>query len=306
MSLSVEGQKCPVCQAYLFDEDDVVFCPVCGLAHHRDCYKSLGHCAMEHLHGTDEQYKKPEEQIEEPQAEATESDDKMPCRFCHAEIPKDSNFCPNCRAPVMQHAGVETNIPLDSEIDGVKVERIARFTMLNPVRYVKKFMSLGKDNRLSWNWAAFLFPTAWSLFRKNWKSGILIGLLEVSAALLQMPFTIASQEFVVEGQTRAEIANQFISILVDNIDKIGYLSVFLFLISLALILFIRIFVASNADYIYKERVISTIKEAEKLNEEERNEVYRKKGGVDVLLFALGYFATEFLPTLILNLALVLF
>ena len=30
MSISIEGEKCPVCGAYLFDEDDVVFCPECG------------------------------------------------------------------------------------------------------------------------------------------------------------------------------------------------------------------------------------------------------------------------------------
>ena len=32
MSISVEGEKCPVCGAYLFDKDDVVFCPECGAA----------------------------------------------------------------------------------------------------------------------------------------------------------------------------------------------------------------------------------------------------------------------------------
>ena len=30
MGISVEGQKCPICDAYLFDNDDLVFCPECG------------------------------------------------------------------------------------------------------------------------------------------------------------------------------------------------------------------------------------------------------------------------------------
>ena len=63
MGFSVEGQSCPVCHAYLFDEDDVVICPVCGAPHHRDCYAHVGHCALEHLHGTDEQYSPPEKEI---------------------------------------------------------------------------------------------------------------------------------------------------------------------------------------------------------------------------------------------------
>ena len=46
MSISIEGEKCPVCGAYLFDEDDVVFCPECGAPHHRECYNAVGHCAL--------------------------------------------------------------------------------------------------------------------------------------------------------------------------------------------------------------------------------------------------------------------
>ena len=77
MSLSVEGQKCPVCHAYLFDDDDVVFCPICGAPHHRDCYNAIGHCALEDKHGTDEQYDasvyKREETSEEQEEKAEES-----------------------------------------------------------------------------------------------------------------------------------------------------------------------------------------------------------------------------------------
>ena len=58
MGVTVEGQKCPVCDAYLFDNDDVVFCPECGAPHHRECYHSIGHCAFESTHGTEQQYKR--------------------------------------------------------------------------------------------------------------------------------------------------------------------------------------------------------------------------------------------------------
>ena len=30
MSFNIEGEQCPVCHAYLFEDDDVVFCPECG------------------------------------------------------------------------------------------------------------------------------------------------------------------------------------------------------------------------------------------------------------------------------------
>ena len=69
MGISVEGQKCPICKAYLFDNDDLVFCPECGAPHHRDCYAALGHCAYKDKHGTSEGYKKPENKTSENNAE---------------------------------------------------------------------------------------------------------------------------------------------------------------------------------------------------------------------------------------------
>jgi hypothetical protein len=56
MSLDVKGQKCVVCKAYLFSEDDIVYCPECGAPHHRECYNSIGHCGLQEFHGTDKEY----------------------------------------------------------------------------------------------------------------------------------------------------------------------------------------------------------------------------------------------------------
>ena len=56
MSLKIEGCSCARCKAYLFSEDDIVYCPVCGAPHHRECYNALGHCALEELHGTENEY----------------------------------------------------------------------------------------------------------------------------------------------------------------------------------------------------------------------------------------------------------
>ena len=43
MSQNENKISCAVCNAYLFEEDDVVYCPVCGAPHHRECYNSIGH-----------------------------------------------------------------------------------------------------------------------------------------------------------------------------------------------------------------------------------------------------------------------
>ena len=61
MSLVYSGESCVYCKAKLFDEDDVVYCPVCGAPHHRECYNDLGHCALEQLHGTENEYSREKE-----------------------------------------------------------------------------------------------------------------------------------------------------------------------------------------------------------------------------------------------------
>ena len=42
--------KCAICGSYLFDDDDIVYCPECGAPHHRDCYNTVGHCGKEDMH----------------------------------------------------------------------------------------------------------------------------------------------------------------------------------------------------------------------------------------------------------------
>lgn len=99
MSLHVEGQDCPVCHAHLFDDDDVVFCPVCGAPHHRDCYKAVGHCALEADHGTPRQYTRPEEASKEDAKRERETDGRQggkTCPRCGESCAPDTLFCPRC------------------------------------------------------------------------------------------------------------------------------------------------------------------------------------------------------------------
>ena len=98
MSLHVEGQDCPVCSAHLFDDDDVVFCPICGAPHHRECYKAVGHCAFEADHGTPRQYERPAPHTE-PENDAPpkkEARADKTCPHCGKPCAKDTLFCPNC------------------------------------------------------------------------------------------------------------------------------------------------------------------------------------------------------------------
>ena len=92
MSLNSQEKQCVVCKAYLFPEDDVVFCPTCGAPHHRDCYNSVGHCGLEEFHGTKDQYTaKENQQTEENDTQETSTD---LCIRCKRPLLKDADFCP--------------------------------------------------------------------------------------------------------------------------------------------------------------------------------------------------------------------
>lgn len=296
MSLSVEGQKCPVCHAYLFDDEDIVFCPICGAPHHRDCYNAIGHCALEDNHGTDEQYDASvykNEEIKEERVE--EKENVVRCRFCGNELTDDANFCPHCRAP-RENATMNPfgDIKKDTVLeDGIKAEQLARFTLINPSRYVKKFFSLNNKNRISWNWAAFLFPCEWSLYRKCYKSGVLMGILLVAAALLTMPLDRALSQFVLEDANY----QQMTALLLENSESIGLLPMILSLISGAITLGVRVFAGMFGDYIYRGTAIERIKEIE-ASQDEKEDLYRKKGGVNILLFLAAYIVRSYLPTII--------
>ena len=53
----------------------MVYCPECGAPHHRECYNSIGHCALEEFHGTDMQYDKLK-RAQEAEAEKKAAEEK--------------------------------------------------------------------------------------------------------------------------------------------------------------------------------------------------------------------------------------
>ena len=318
MSFSVEGQKCPACGAYLFDNDDVVFCPQCGAPHHRDCYQAIGHCALEDKHGTDEQYKKPSsnagQNTEEnnnqqygvpPRFSHTQSNLHTPCRSCGADVPVGSKNCPSCGAPIMggytpfgapiaydPMGGVGEN----EEIDGIKATEIKDFVAVNTPRYVPKIFSLNKKKKASWNWAAFLFPDAWFFYRKMYMPGIFFFLFMLATQAMTIPLS----EFLFGGNGAPEFSNypQVAAYLLENMKQASVLQTLsLAVTGLILGLVVRIIAGIFGDWIYRGTVLSSIKEIKENSDEltvPLNLMLRKKGAVNIYLgLIMLFFAMDF-------------
>lgn len=308
MSLSIEGEQCAFCHAYLFEDDDIVYCPECGAPHHRECYQKKGVCGMAEFHGTDMQYdvlknKQKNEQTETVKEEKTPIGSKITtkCHMCGEEYDPSCKVCPRCSAPNVAsmggifHFDFLGGVPADFDIgEGVTADEAKRFVASNTTRYIPKFAAIKEGKKSSWNWLAFLFPAGWFLSRKMNISGIFVGILTVAITLLQFPFVLA-----VNNLGLAENANymQISQAVTENINTIGMPIVVLAFISIVLNLLLRIFSAVLGDMLYRKHVISKIKQM-RAESEDMDADYRKYGGVSLFGMILGLLAVQYLPTII--------
>lgn len=309
MSLKTKGVTCVRCHAYLFDDDDVVYCPKCGAPHHRDCYNEIGHCVLEALHGTDKQYDKlktAEQTVPANEAEkghtGEDAEGEITCQMCHESYDFSLNACPKCGAPNVAKAGGSFvnfdflgGVPADCDIgEGVTAEEAKRLVAANTPRYIPKFAVLNKKNRASWNWMAFFFPCEWMLSRKMYKNGVVAGLLTVIASILYLPLSNAIYNLgYVGNETYTDIINNAL----EHISDIGAAVMVFAVLGFVLNLAIRFVSGIFGDYLYKIHTIDTVKLI-RTESDDADYDYRKKGGVNMFLFLIGFMAVEYLPSII--------
>ena len=300
MSLNTAGEKCAVCKAYLFSDDDVVYCPECGAPHHRECYNSIGQCGLKEFHGTENQYKKAETQIE-PEEKDT-SIDLVTCGMCGEKYDKDETACPSCNAPNMSKVGGRFvtidflgGVPSDTVLgDNVTADDAKKFVFTNTHRYIPKFLKFNQGKKTSWNWLAFLTPCGWLLSRKMYLLGSIIGALQIAIAMLNVPFIAAVNQL---DLSQAKNYMEMSGIILDNVSIIGQTVMMVSFFACALELILRFSIAIFGDFIYKNRVMSTVSHIKK-NSDDIERDFRKKGGVSFIAAIIGYFAVSELPTII--------
>ena len=146
--MSSQEKSCVLCHAYLFPEDDVVYCPECGAPHHRECYNSIGKCALSEFHGTenqDDKIKVEAEKSKEPEVEEqNETGEEYQTPF-------------GAYSPIDFLGGVKPEEEID---EGVTAKKAANFVLSNTMRYIPKFKSLNaKDSKTASHTASEPFKT---------------------------------------------------------------------------------------------------------------------------------------------------
>lgn len=309
MSNRYEGIKCPVCNGYLFeDEDDIVVCPICGAPHHRACYQSLGHCGLEALHGTDQQYDKAQHR-QQAKEESTQEKETL-CPHCGKPVSEDMLFCPHCgkmrneteqpdpephfRFFYNQMDPLGGIHPATDLGEGVTAKQAAEFVKVNTQRYIPKFAS---PSKASWNWLAFLLPHGFFFYHKMYKTGFLVSAVYLAAIILGLPAQAEYIEFLSALPVNANISDLFSTIL-NNGAGFSSSALWLYITSTIILLTLRIVCGIFADHWYKNHVIHMVRQLSVLEPEEREQQYVKKGLPNLYLLLIVTLVFSWVPNIL--------
>ncbi len=310
-----EGHTCPVCGKPFDENDDIVVCPQCGLPHHRACWATQGHCHLQHLHGTTEQWN-PDKDTSAP---TDQSATYQCCPRCQTKNPQYAEFCQHCGSHLTASNDWTSDNPKkasygeyqpfrntaysayptdrDEELDGIKADDLTAFVGQRADYYLPRFRQMSRNNKnASWNWAAFLFGPLWLLYRKMYAYGTLLILLELLHTIAsEITFKVMGIRFT-DNMTYAEIYRAVESSLAIPehmycLIAVSILSAILFIISILLALY--------GNRLYRDHCSKTITRLREKTPDLTSGELGTSGGTSIAVAIIGYIAQYFLTQILL-------
>ncbi len=310
--LYYQGLKCPVCGKPFFDGEDIVTCPKCGLPHHRACWMQEGHCHLETLHDTDEQWSRDNATTPTVAEEDNKPARGKACPRCGAENLEFAEFCNRCGSPMatkewcqpgQQPPAYQEYSPFqspfrssyskDEQIGDYSAKDLADSVGSNTAYYIPRFRRIATSGSGGWNWAAFLFGPYWLIYRKNYLLGILY-------FVVQTAYTLLSNLILAGFQSATTMED--IQAITDALmaTKTGQWSLLILMI-VSLVLFIaRILLGAQANRLYFRDCKRRIDRALTAEGGLRTEELLAKGGVSMTAATIAYF----IPNLIYYILLI--
>lgn len=313
---------CPICNKSFLDGDDIVVCPECGTPYHRSCYSIENKCIYENRHNLNNSENLNESAVpkETPENEESfnvnntentdnvyNSNDKTEsekiCPRCKHQNPIDASFCNNCGQFLKSSNEVFEDIPpeikdgvpvlfdpmggVDPEekVDDVKFGDLAKLVKSNTPYYMNIFKKIKNENKSKFNFSAFLFNGLWFLFRKQYKIGIPLTILN---------FVILSYTSLIQYTQDASKALTSFSGILEALSLLQFA-----------VMLICGFFANRLYFKFCVDKIKSIKEdCAQNNELDYNKEILIQGGTNIrivfLIFLLSFLISQYLPIFFLG------
>lgn len=301
--MKFENQVCPVCNNVFKEDEDIVVCPDCGTPHHRDCYKALGECKNKSLHSEGFSYKPPKKEtekldvlIEDDVKKTSDIIDVVNVEYKDGALENDEELRVTIEELFKNINGKTTDQVLINKTPSSFYEAAVGE---NQNYYMPRFLILERTNKKTLiNFFAFLFPLAWSVYRKMYKLALLvfciyITFFGISAGPLLMNEEIMTtvEQCVIEDQyamqnilryqngQNVKLTKNEAHLL--NLLKQAELPDSVFLGKYIFLLVVRFFIGLNATKLYKNKLEKNIKKVMELplDDNKKKKYLKSKYGV---------------------------
>lgn len=315
--LRYNGSICAKCGKVFGEHDEVVVCPRCGTPEHKDCWIETNTCVNENQHEAgflwqDTQPKRPAHQApvaEQNGAPAPPPSQTQTCPSCGTMNDIGEPVCTRCGQRLYLNAAGDPNAynpqvnspfgkkgfhygyaQANFKIDGIPAAEMASYIQQNSDVYLTKFLYMdNKNTKNGFNWAGAFFPFLWLMYRKMYKTGLIV--LGVFLLLGAMTITKAQAE---AGKESLQILRSFLSgeltpeeavTATENLPPVEITTAnrIVSYISLSLRMAVCLYVATKGDGMYRKKAVKDILEIREQagNSETYFALLSKKGGGSV-------------------------
>lgn len=295
--------SCPYCQKPFEEGDDVVVCPECGTPVHRHCWAEVGHCINEDKHAEGFAWEAPysaEREAAEQKAREEEAARKTAQTFGSGGrradtrpdgMPFDNEYGNYASYTTGDHGEMRPTMRVigpEEMLGDFRVREYGDVIQKNKNKYIPKFFMMDRTKRnVTGNFAAFVFPTLWSAYRRMYGLALLLVILQFVVPFCALDSVVEyyseafqlSREFVLtngEDQAAAEEAMD------DLMKKMPEPPVAL-RINHYIISAIHLLMGIFANTIYKKRCEQLLTKAKAIDkDEDRAAFLKRRGGVSIL------------------------
>lgn len=190
------GKMCPYCKSIFTEMDEIVICSACYMPHHKECWIDNKGCTTFGCSGTiqgiDFEINTNISSAPKYEVRDYEQSGNVPafCTRCGKAIVANNAFCSQCGSPIAGELNAHGNKEIKSvmgefQTNAMLDAEIVQYIGSKKEYYLSEFSNLKqKKTYTSWNWAAFLIPPFWCMYRKMYIIGAVILFADFLLALI--------------------------------------------------------------------------------------------------------------------------